>query len=331
MSEPRAIPKPASREEWLDQRRPYIGASEALALIGRHEYVTTEELAVRKLSGNDAPPTKAMRRGLTLEAGVARLWEEEHGIALKPCEFMYQRGPFMASPDFQPEELEPPPFFVEVKTSAHYITRPLESWVAQCYVQAYCAGIERVELAVLDATMSLKCFTVDCTTDAYRLAIDELTPPAEAFLDAVGRGLVPDEVGPLHEWAVRALFPRATRNAIDLDADGLSLVQQLMDGRELRRAGEQREQEAKDQLAGLMVDADSAVFNGTEVLSWRNAKDGMRTDWSLLESEHPDLVEKYRRVIPGARTMRVTKDGIEQTSMMPWVRHEHEQEREEET
>jgi hypothetical protein len=143
-----------------------------------------------------------------------------------------------------------------------------------------------------------------------------------AFLAAVEKGLVPEEVGPLREWAVKALFPRSTHVEVALDDKGLALVQELLDARELKHAGEQREQEAKDALAGLLVDADTATYEGAEVLTWRNAKDGFRVDWNVLEAENPDLVERYKRVTPGSRVMRVTANGREIASSMPWERTE---------
>jgi predicted phage-related endonuclease len=309
MSASRAIPKPADNAQWLDLRRPYIGASEVLAVVDRHPFLTRGELATRKLTRTDGPQTKAMRRGLTLEDGVGLLWDEENHITT-------QRGPFMATPDRVPVEPDPPTWGVEIKTTALYITQPLESWVAQAYIQAYCADWSRVELGVLDATMSLKCYSVDCTTDHYHATIEELEEASERFNASIRDDIVPDEK------MVKALFPRSNHVEVALDDTGLKWVQELADARELKHAGEDREKAAKDSIAGLLVDADTATYKGTPVLSWRNSRDGLRVDWSQLEADNPDLVEKYRRPTPGARVMRVLKEGHEVTSSMPWERTE---------
>lgn len=319
------IPKPSSRSEWLEKRRPYVGASEAACLIDRHPYLNLATYAVNKIKGTDVPETKAMRRGSTLEAGVARLWEDENGISVVPATVLYGNGPFLATPDYESANFDAP-WGLEIKTTALYIDEPLDSWKIQCIVQAHCAGWDSVELAVLDRTMALKCFTIDATTEEAGFLMVTLTEAAERFLGYVREGKVPEGLE-LNEWAVKALYPRAAVKTVDVDAETLSWVNELAEARELKAAAEKRESAAKDALAAVMVDANSARYGEATVLTWRNDRDGLMFDRSLFEAEHPGVLglmeePRYKRPAPGARKMLVTKAGKDAAAEMPWAAKE---------
>jgi putative phage-type endonuclease len=69
---------PASREEWLELRKPTIGASEVAAVLGVHPHTTPYELWARK-SGivEGGADNKAMRRGRLLEPIAVECIREE--------------------------------------------------------------------------------------------------------------------------------------------------------------------------------------------------------------------------------------------------------------
>lgn len=323
----RTLPRPATKAEWLDARRPYVGASDAATLMDRNPFDRLPDLAVRKIKGLDVPETKAMRRGNTLEYGVAVMWMEEHGINVVPASVLYVNGPFMATPDFEPVDFEAD-WLLEVKTISAYVDELPEHWKIQGYVQAYCSGRTSIEFAVLDKTLTCKPFTLDCTTDEARLCIDTLVPAAERFLAYVAEGKVPEGLE-LSEWAVKALFPRAEQKAVQVDASVLQWISELADAREIKNAAKKREDAAKDALAAVLVDAECARYGNSTVLTWKNSKDGLAFNRDLFEAEHPGVLElmeseRYKRPVPGARTMRPTKEGTAAAADMPWARADQE-------
>lgn len=315
------LPKPKDRAAWLEMRKPFVGASEAACLLGIHDHLSIGRFAVRKLQGIDLPETKAMRRGLYLEDGVAHLWEDEHAVTIIPCQHVYTRGPLFSTPDFVGFDSN---VTLEVKTTAHYVTAPFDMWKVQCYVQAYCAGWTEIHMAVLDATQQVKSFVVDCTTDEAKLCIEQVVKAAELFLSYVEDKQIPEGLL-LDEWAVKALFPRAVRRVVPIDAKVLSTVYELAEARQLKAAAEKREKDAKNELAGLMTDADELEYDGQAVLTWRN-NDGVREsfDMAAFRSDNPDLHAKYVKQFPGNRVMRVTKIGKEVAAAMPWAVNEEE-------
>lgn len=71
---------PSSRDEWLQERKQSIGASEVAALLGVHPYLTAFELHAIKSGkiSKDPYDTPAMRRGRLLEAVAVSVIAEEN-------------------------------------------------------------------------------------------------------------------------------------------------------------------------------------------------------------------------------------------------------------
>jgi len=57
----------------------------------------------------------------------------------------------------------------------------------------------------------------------------------------------------------------------------------------------------------LLGDAEDGRWQDQPVVAWRNNKPTERVDWKALEADHPDLVDGYRKVAPGARVLRPLK------------------------
>lgn len=322
---PTSFPKPKDRAAWLEMRKPYVGTSEAAALLGRHEHLDLSRYAVRKLSGLDLPETKAMRRGRTLEDGVARMWEDEdreHRV-LTPCTKVWIRGPIFATPDFEGFTDD---VVVETKTTRFIVDEPLDAWRIQCYGQGWAMGRRYIQIAALDGTMALKRFTIDCESDEAKACMEQVVKAASQFLGYVSMGMIPEGLA-LDEWSVKALFPKAERKSKRIDAEVMKVVAELADARSIKAAGAKREKDAKNELAGIMLDHDVLEYDGADVLTWRTeGAESTYVDTKRLAAEHPDLWASYERTSPGRRVMRNTKAGKEAADAMPWARPEKEDE-----
>lgn len=321
-----AIPRPAKRADWLELRQPFVGASEAAALIGVHPQLTLGMYAARKLSNIDDVESAAMRRGVLLEHGVALMWAEKHpDWEVRQCHDVYQSGPFMATPDrwidYVGAELtdDDAPRLLEVKTINDYLgDRPPESWVVQCVVQGFCARVDKVDIAALDNSMSLRSFTVDCTTDHSRALIETLLPAAAQFLAYVQEGMIPEGID-FDVDTVKALFPRAVHKTVKVDAAFVREVLAYSEARDRRLAAEKREKQLKDQIAAVMIDADRAEFDNDVIFTWKNDRDSLKVDMRALEADYPDLVASYRRPMPGARKMRIPRAAENLLGALPWA------------
>ena len=129
-----------------------------------------------------------MRRGRHLEPAVADWWAEEHDVELVEPVVMYIAAPLAATLDRlivgSDDEA------VEVKTTADVVDEPARYWWWQVQAQMHCADLARVHLAVLDATMTLKSFTI-VRDDS---AIADLVERAAAVIEPVNAGEWPPHI-----------------------------------------------------------------------------------------------------------------------------------------
>lgn len=83
------------RDQWLEERRHSIGASEVSTVLGLNPFDTPLQLALRKRGDiPDKEETEAMRMGHKLEPVVAELYAEETGRSVQDLgQYVIQRNP----------------------------------------------------------------------------------------------------------------------------------------------------------------------------------------------------------------------------------------------
>jgi putative phage-type endonuclease len=279
------IPKPADRDEWLAARAPYIGASEAAALVGEHPFLSLGELAVEKLRG--APvrdDTSAMRRGRFLEHAVAGWWEEEHGIALvEPDELYVYDDTLIATLD---RRVVGTNVAVEIKTSNRYVGDLARSWYWQAQVQMLCADLDQVHVVVLDPRMELQLFEVEPDEEDQHLVAEA----ARKFLHHVRAGELPPDTE-LTYRAAASLHPEVHSQSVDLDADALRWCRSLAALQERIRSLQADEDALKGMIAHRLGDAAEGMHEGRLLCTWR-AVTRHDLDRKKLRAEHPDIAQE---------------------------------------
>lgn len=289
------LPKPVDRAEWLEVRRPYFNASATAVLFDRHPFMTPGDYATVKLTGVEQEPTAAMRRGVALEDAVATWWGLEHACAVGEVDDLYIGGNIMATVDRWALDDDCP---IEIKTTSLRAHEPERHWLDQCQAIMLCTGASECWLVWLDSSMSLH-ETLITEDPELQAAIAER---AERFMAAIELGIVPDWIE-LSYQNVATLHPHSKPAGVELGDEGLAQVQALVMCRQLKKDAEKDEAALKDQLAKKLLDAESGSYDGMEIITWRTAKPSLVVDVDMLEADHPDLVEKYRRAKPGTRRM----------------------------
>lgn len=86
----RTIKRPATREDWLAARKPYIGGSEVAIVLGLSPWKTPVDLWLEKTGRRepDDTPSEAMRLGNELEDYAARRYTEQTGRAVRNFGYM---------------------------------------------------------------------------------------------------------------------------------------------------------------------------------------------------------------------------------------------------
>lgn len=80
------------REAWLARRAEHLTASEIMAALGKHEFMTPADLQRRKLLGDEAEQTDPMLRGTIFEDAAVKVFEIMTGLRTR-------RQPFRVHPD----------------------------------------------------------------------------------------------------------------------------------------------------------------------------------------------------------------------------------------
>lgn len=245
------------REEWLDQRKLVLGASEIMATAGLHPYMTPQDLQERKLGlAPRQEQTAVMRRGKLLEPVAVQLWEEETGKTTIPA-------PMRAHPDHPIIAATADRLVVEDRT-------PLE---AKCLGYATFQRVRRAGLTdYIIGQVQIQAFVWD--TDGTHLAVmhpDSLaTLPFEVELD---RDFVDHLVGHAEDWWQRHILDRepvedtAPAGSDELrmklpDVKGQIILRDdkafveamadLMDARDIRDEAGQLYKDAQDRLVGVI-------------------------------------------------------------------------------
>lgn len=282
----RRITRAEGHAEWLAQRAPYVGASSAAALFGEHRHLTLGQLAHEKLTGATQADNAAMRRGRMLEGAVAEWWaNENHVDVIDAPELFIVNEVLIATLDRL--IVQHPNEALEVKTINTRVTDIIDaprSWWWQAQTQLACTGFDVINFAVLDASLSLRSFTVEPDHDA----ITTLVEGARVFLDAVeharatGEVVIeqaeftpPDavELGPTVGMYVRAARVLAKR--IDIDTADMQRLKALI----------------KHALGA----SDVGTIDGREVAVVRHRKGAVTIDAKALRREHPDIAAAYSR------------------------------------
>lgn len=279
------IPKPTDRDEWLAARAPYIGASEAAALVGEHRFLSAGELAVMKLGGSPKDETSAMRRGRFLESAIADWWEDEFGLALLEPDVLYvYDNTFVSTLD---RLVIGAPVAVEIKTTNRFITEPERSWYWQCQIQCLCGDLDHVELVVFDQNQELKTFVIEPDAEDQALVLEAATK----FLASIRRGELPPDID-LDYRAASALHPTVAAEAVDLD-DAVARWCRVLGSLQSRiKDLESDADQVKGMIAHQLGDAAEGRHQGRTIVTWRSTT---RTsiDAKRLRAMLPEIAAEY--------------------------------------
>ena len=298
------LPKPDDRAEWLAARHPFFNASDAGCLYGVHPFRNLADVAVDKLrpEATDAGETEAMERGTRLEPVMLDWFADKHGCTVLTPDVLHVNGRLMATLDG--EVVGNTDEWIEAKTTSRTWTTPPEHVYWQTVAQAAASGRRSCWVVWIDADMRFKEQLVVPAPEH----IADVQRRAEAFMDFIALGMMPEGVEMTAEHLAR-LYPAPTAGTYaDLDDEQLQAVLLWEQSRRARVDAEKAEATAKDAVARLIGEAEGARYDGRLIVTWRANKPSVRPDWKALEADRPDLVATYRREVPGPRVLRATKE-----------------------
>ncbi len=163
------IARPRS-EEWLEERRNYLGSTDVSAILGLNPYVTPRLVYLDK-KGLIPPKemNQAMAHGLNLEEYVGKCYARTTGYKIRRSKlYRHKDFPyFAANPDYEVLSIRPRRL-LECKTAGYFAGQVFgdlqdqvpDQYLIQCSWQMFVTGREFVDLATLIGGQDFRIYTI---------------------------------------------------------------------------------------------------------------------------------------------------------------------------
>jgi putative phage-type endonuclease len=329
-----------NNEEWLEARKGGIGGSDAGTIVGVNKYKSAYALWGEKtnimpteFTGNDATDW-----GHDLERPIAAHYARKHNKAVvewpvilrsleEGREFMFANLDFLIvepSDEFPVGVVSwwrfttPPPNvlgILEVKTAGiaspgnpgawAYDNIP-ESYMLQGYHYGIVAGFQetpKITFAALIGGQGLQVREMEWNQNiADNLVIAE----AEFWEQVVTKTAPPTDGSEATEAAQRQRYPRHEEGKfVEAELDLLALIAEFEAAKEEADAADAKRKALRAQIVEFVGDAESAKYNGSVLLTYKAGKEVESLDADRIKKEAPEIWEQYKKVRPGARTLRI--------------------------
>lgn len=295
---------PASAEQ-LAERKRLIGASDVPAILGVSRFKTAADVYHRIVDGIEGEPAgEAADFGVRLEPAVLDWFEETRGVSLTRQYtarhdglrlIAHIDGVYGHGNDLVVVEAKTAGFFAPLTDDwGEFGTDEVPGHVV-AQVQAQMIALHQTTGRCADHAFVVACLKRPYTTDfgVYRIARDVelmqlITNALSAFVHYnIGKGVVPPVAA---SPDVLKRMRRVPNKVVTLPDE---LVVAWKAATEHRRAAEKVEDDAKARIIEALGDAEAGTTTTSGAVTYR-ASTTPRLDVKSLESEHPELVEKYR-------------------------------------
>ena len=308
------IIRPATHDEWLEQRKLGIGSSEVGTILGVNPWETPYQLWRRKL-GIDPPKEQndAMRWGHYMEEAIARAFEDTTGktiIKASAGDWIAvdkQRDFLRVSPDrtywLGDKRGHSDKGIVECKSTRIKFERVPDYWFTQLMYQLGVMGYQEGYLAwVIRDTLDFGTMHVDFDQDFYNIMTDKL----ETFWRENLIGGKEPKIVNIDDMMIKYAHSEPGKaievtDDIMADINELKLIKPQLD--ELNKT----KKEIEDRIKFAMQDAEMLCLPGTlennpmAVATWKSAKDSTKFDEKAFAAAEPELYAKYCKTVPGSR------------------------------
>lgn len=286
-----------NRQEWLKQRKHYLGGSDLGAICGLNAFKTPLDVYLEKTEGNSEEEINAaMRWGNLLEDAVAKAYAEDTGqiVSIELNVLYHPEYPFLgANIDRWVGDKE---FVLECKTAGFNKGKEWgevgsdqipESYLVQVAYYAAICNVPKVDIAVLIGGQDFRIYTYERNKDLE----EKLIKIAVNFWkNHVEKGIPPKCINTHDTFN---LFPTSTHHEIVAE-DGI--VQKLVELKEVREE-ESRIQSTierlKTDIQEFMRDYDILIDEGGAVrATWKNTTPRSLVDVDKLKEMFKDVYEQ---------------------------------------
>lgn len=309
--------RPASHEDWLEERKKGIGSSEAGTIMGVNRFDTPYRLWRRK-SGIDGPvgTNEAMELGHHLEPAVASLFAARTGayirkdsegdwlavdndrsyLRVSPDRLYYKDGEKHSKRNLRILECKTSSVAVDAEDIPDY-------WYCQLQYQMGIMGVKGGALAWISSSPKLHFDFIE--VEFNRPFFESLIDAIESFwIDNVMAGVAPRDISS-DDTLLR--HPKATDGqTVEADENVQDRYNTLKNLSACMKELESQKAAIEDEIKILMGPAESLVTPGGLVLAqWKNTKECQRFNAKAFLAADPEEYSKYVETIPGGRRFSI--------------------------
>ena len=287
-----------NRQEWLKERKTYLGGSDIGAVVGANKYRSALDVYFDKTSdGIVDEMSPAAYWGTRLEKTVAEEYASVTGYSIEAPTGLIRHSqfPYIAcNIDYWANDGK---HILECKTASFTkasewgeegTDKIPESYLLQVAYYAAITGVPRVDIAVLIGGQDFRIYTYKADYDLQR----KLIRAAEVFWTKYMQTNTPPK--PKTTRDMENLYPKA--NGLEVRASDVitGKIEQLQDLKAQVKELDNELDALQLDIKEYMQDAEVLIADDGHVLaSWKNRKASKKLDTKKLKSEHSDIYEQY--------------------------------------
>jgi len=298
------------REQWLRERKTYIGGSDIGCILGLSKYKTALDVYLDKIGDTiEESTSEAAHWGNMLEDVVAKEYASRTGLEVTESEGLirHKKHPFIAANidrwvDGKKHVLEcKTANFMKGKEWGEQVTDQIpELYLCQVAYYAAICDVEKVDIAVLIGGQEFRMYSYKRNKEFE----DKLIRVAVNFWNNYVVKMIAPNASNLGD--VGTLYPKSNGLEIEANSDVAIKIESLKDLMgQSKHLGKEMES-LQCEIKKFMQDNEVLIDQGGQVkATWRNGSPRSRLDSKKLASEHKAIYQQYLTEGKAARTFLI--------------------------
>jgi len=313
-----------AREDWLKARTAGLGGSDIGAILGLSPYRTPVDVWMDK-TGRAAPQEESlqMRFGTYAEEFVAKEYSQQTGLGVQRFTAMlhHPSAPILGNIDrlvipagqkrashqsqIRTDRL------LECKTASAFAAYKPDEWGAagsdavpmsylvQCATYRILTGCRFADLAVLFGNQEVRIYNLASDAELEQMIIAKAT---EWWQTHIINDVPPE---PVSDADVRLLYPQSAQGvACEADSSIIASLAELRTAKDEIKAWEAKADAAALTIKAAMGEAESLIWNGETLATFKSAKPSAKTDWKAIATglkPTAELIAQHTTTTQGSR------------------------------
>ena len=309
--------RPATHQEWLDERKKGIGSSEAGTIMGVNKFDTPYSLWRRK-TGVDGPipSNEAMELGHHMEPAVVTMFAARTGafickssegdwiavdkkneyLRVSPDRLFYEDGAKHTKKNLRILECKTTSVAVDPDDFPVY-------WYCQLQYQMGVMGVKKGAVAWISSfpRLHFDYKEIDFNPDFYKAMIESIE---QFWLINVCGGIPPEDIDG-EDSLLRS--PQATAGeTLEADSEMMERYGAIKEIASTIKQLESTRSSLEDEIKIALGTAESLVSpEGSVLAQWKNTKDTRKFNAKAFQAAEPTMYNLYMETVPGSRRFTI--------------------------